>query len=195
MNVGTATSLRERKRLDAMRRVQRHALDRFASDGFDDVTVEEIATAAEVSPVSIYRWFGTKERLVLWDEYDPPLLERIADELGRRSALEAVAESVVAELDRIYDADRELVLDRTRLIHAEPALMRAASEDANALVEALAELFAGARRSRPAYGDAVLAAAAVAVLTRAVDEWQRRDARTPLADLVREGFATLRGAG
>jgi len=62
-----AEGLRERKRLAAMRRVQEVALDLFDARGFESVSIEEIARAAEVSPSSIYRYFGTKEQIVLYD--------------------------------------------------------------------------------------------------------------------------------
>jgi AcrR family transcriptional regulator len=65
-----ATGLRERWRINAMRTIQERALDLFDARGFDAVTIEEIAAAAEVSPSSVYRYFGTKEGLVVADEFD-----------------------------------------------------------------------------------------------------------------------------
>jgi AcrR family transcriptional regulator len=52
-----------------MRTIQERALDLFDERGFDRVTIEEIA-AAEVSPSSVYRYFGTKEGLIVADEFD-----------------------------------------------------------------------------------------------------------------------------
>ena len=72
MSEGALTgSLRDRKRATAMRLVQEVALDLFDAHGYADITVERIAAAAEVSPSSVYRYFGTKENLVLWDAHDP----------------------------------------------------------------------------------------------------------------------------
>ena len=53
-----------------MRTIQEQALDLFDERGFDAVTIEEIAAAAEVSPSSVYRYFGTKEGLIVADEFD-----------------------------------------------------------------------------------------------------------------------------
>lgn len=187
-----APSLHERKRLAAMRAVQRHAVGLFAARGFDAVTVQEIAEAAEVSPVSVYRWFGTKERLVLWDEYDPGLFAAVAERLPEQPPLEAVRDGLVAELDRIYDADRALVLARTKLVHREPALLAATAHDMRALEAALAQLFAEARVGRDDYEREVLAASTVSVLVTAIDRWQREDGATPLANHILEGFEVLR---
>src|SRR5512142_2032759 len=65
-----ATGLRERWRISAMRTIQERALDLFDERGFDAVTIEEIAAAAEVSPSSVYRYFGTKAGLIVADEFD-----------------------------------------------------------------------------------------------------------------------------
>ena len=67
-----------------MRHVQSVAIDLFERHGFGKVTIEQIARAADVSPSSIYRHFGTKEQLVLWDEYDPMLLDRFGELLAER---------------------------------------------------------------------------------------------------------------
>ncbi|MEC3958761.1 helix-turn-helix domain-containing protein [Nocardia sp. CDC153] len=68
-------SLWELRKVEAMSRIQRVALDLFDEHGYREVTVERVASAAGVSPSSIYRYFGTKEMLVLYDETDPQTLE------------------------------------------------------------------------------------------------------------------------
>lgn len=186
--------LRDRQRLRSMQRVQRHAVELFTAEGFDAVTVERIAEVAEVSPVSIYRWFGTKERLVLWDDYDPGLLEAVAAQLVDQPPMAAVRDAVLAELDAIYSADRGLVLARTQLVHREPALLAAAALDARHLQSALVMLFEQAGAGDTDHGRSTLAAAAVGVLTAALDAWQSEDGRVPLGDLFRDGFEALRSA-
>lgn len=62
-----AEGLRERKRRAAKDHIQDVALDLFDVHGFDGVTIERVAAAAEVSPSSVYRYFGTKEGIVLHD--------------------------------------------------------------------------------------------------------------------------------
>jgi len=184
-----ATSLRERKRLRAMKRVQHEAVTRFGERGFDDVTVEEIADAAEVSPMSVYRWFGTKEALVIWDEFDPPILAAVAERVPGDGPLAAVRDALVDLLDHVYDRERAISLQRAQLIHHEPALMAAADRNGRLLRTALAELFVD--RGRLATDEAEVAAAvAVTLLEVAIDAWQRDDGRRPLAAHLAEAFAT-----
>jgi AcrR family transcriptional regulator len=189
-----SASRRDRKRYEAMRRVQQRAVELFTARGFGAVTVEEIAEAADVSPVSVYRWFGTKEGVVLWDDYDPGIFAAIARRLEDQPPLEAVRDAVVAELDAVYDADRALVLARTQLIHREPALLAASMLNLRGMQAALADLFAQADVGDDALTRTVVAGVATAVLAAAVDAWQAEDGRTPLATFVSAGFAALEEA-
>jgi AcrR family transcriptional regulator len=186
-NNSPAPPLRERKRLAAMKRVQRVALDRFRDEGFDAVTVEEVAADAEVSPMSVYRWFGTKEALVVWDEFDPPILSAVARRLTTHTPLDAVRDALVDLLDDVYDRERDTALARARLIYAEPALLAAADRNGRALRSALADVFTDAgvpgRRAR------IVAAVAGALLEVAVDTWQREDGARTRAELLTEVFA------
>lgn len=175
-----------------MRRAQDAALRLFRAHGFNAVTVEQVAQAAGVAPVSLYRWFGTKEGLVLWDDYDPELFAAITARLeAGQEPLAAVRDAVVQELGRIYDADRGVVLARTQLIHREPALLAAATANLRSLQDALAGLFSAARAGRDDLARRVLAAVAVGVLAVSIEAWQEHDGHTPLASLVQGAFAAL----
>lgn len=72
------TGLRERKRLTMMRRVQAEALSLYDANGYGNVTVEQIADRAEVSPSSVHRHFGTKEGILLWNPDNEGAVERFA---------------------------------------------------------------------------------------------------------------------
>jgi AcrR family transcriptional regulator len=183
--------LRERKRLGAMKRVQREAVARFDREGFDGVTVEQIATAADVSPMSIYRWFGSKEALVIWDEFDPPILEAVTESLAQgHPPLTAVRGALTSLLDEVYDRERELALTRTQLIFREPALQAAAADNVRGLRAALTLSFA-VHGGLPATTARVAATVATALLDSAIDAWQHDDGRRSLAQLIRETFDTL----
>jgi AcrR family transcriptional regulator len=175
-----------------MARVQAVALDLFERDGLAGVSIEAIAQAAEVGPATIYRNFGTKERIVLWDEYDPLLLAALARELADQPVLTAVPRALAAALAGIYRDDRVRILRRARLIRATPALQLAASADQDALRAALARVLRESGRARDDLAAQVFAGALAAALVAGVDRWLDRDGREPLGRSLTAAFDRLR---
>ncbi|MCB9558995.1 MAG: TetR family transcriptional regulator [Kofleriaceae bacterium] len=174
-----------------MRRVQAAALDLFEARGYDAVTIEDIARAAEVSAPTVYRNFGSKERIVLWDEYDPSLLDDVAARLATAPPLAAVRDALEAALDRIYADDRDRILRRTRLLMRHPALRAASAGDQTGFRDALAAVLRGRRAVPDELDAAVLAAAVVGALAVAVEHWERQDGKVALGTILRRAFARL----
>ena len=178
-----------------MRRVQEAALDLFEARGFDAVTVDDIAKAAGVGPATVYRNFATKERVVLWDEYDPMLLDEVRAQLADAPLLEAMSTALIATLDRIYEEDRARILRRTRLMLSIPALVAASEVDREALRGALAALFLETGAARAALAAEVAAAAIVATLAAAVARWAAEGATRPMREVLRDAFHALASLG
>ena len=68
-------SLRERKKAKTRAAIREHALRLFREQGYGATTVEQIAAAAEVSSSTFFRYFPTKEDVVLRDDFDDRLFE------------------------------------------------------------------------------------------------------------------------
>ena len=72
-----------------------------------------IARAAKVGPATVYRNFTTKERIVLWDEYDPRLVQGVAERLPAESVIEATRAALVTGLNAIYKRDPVFILGQS----------------------------------------------------------------------------------
>jgi AcrR family transcriptional regulator len=66
----TRPGLWERKKARTHAAIRQQALRLFREQGYDATTVEQIADAAEVSPSTFFRYFPTKEDVVLQDDME-----------------------------------------------------------------------------------------------------------------------------
>ncbi|WP_445527035.1 TetR/AcrR family transcriptional regulator [Streptomyces cyslabdanicus] len=114
--------LRERKKIKTREAIRTATYALVAEQGYDATTIEQIAERAEVSPSTVFRYFPTKEDIVLTDEYDPVLLE----ELRARPADEPWTDSLRHVMRKAVgwgvDADPEASRLRTRLMVEVPAV-------------------------------------------------------------------------
>ncbi|MFJ8107139.1 TetR/AcrR family transcriptional regulator [Streptomyces sp. NPDC096132] len=82
--------LRERKKIKTREAIRTATYALIKEQGYDATTIDQIAERAEVSPSTVFRYFPTKEDIVLTDEWDPIL----AEELRARPADEPWPDSV-----------------------------------------------------------------------------------------------------
>lgn len=82
--------LRERKKARTRATIRERGLELFVRQGYAETTVEQIAEAADVSPSTFFRYFPSKDAVVMQDDLDDLLLERFHAQPAERSALEAI---------------------------------------------------------------------------------------------------------
>lgn len=125
-------SLRERKKEQTRSTLWNLAIELFTEHGFDSVSVAQIAAAANVSKMTVFNYFATKEELVVG-----PMAEHI-HEPAQIVRDRAVGESAVAAIRRHFldalalrDPNTGLsespnILAVQRLVRATPALKQRA---------------------------------------------------------------------
>ncbi len=114
--------LRERKKAKTRQAIQEHALRLFRAQGYDRTTVEQIAEAAEVSPSTFFRYFPTKEDVVLYDALDPLLIEAYRRQPPTYGALAAMQQAMHEVWGALTPEEMEEQLERGRLAYEVPAL-------------------------------------------------------------------------
>src|SRR5215470_11058434 len=171
-SVAQRPGLRERKKARTRAAIREHALRLFREQGYDATTVDQIAEAADVSPSTFFRYFPTKEDVVLQDDLDVLAIEAFEAqpaELSPVAAFRAAARSAFASF-----GEEELVRLRetTALILAVPEVRAKAMDEFTRTIGVIAG--AVARRSGRDPDDFAvrnLAGAIVGVIMAATMPW------------------------
>lgn len=168
------------------------ALRLFEQRGFSDVTIEEIAAEANISPRTFYRYFPAKED-VLQLQIDRraealrvAMAERPADEPPLHSLRMALVEVVSVE-------DMALLKSWITVIHNTPSVLRAVVGGIHLKrQQMIAEFFSSRMRLPPdSIVPMMLAAAAEGVIQAAQTQWFMEGGEADLGTVMSESLAVL----
>ncbi len=188
------TGRRERKKQLVHDELTRRAFALFAERGFDRVSVEDITEAADVSRTTFFRYFPTKEDvLVQWmravgEETAAALLARPRDEpplVALRAALLTLAQ--------VYASDTERAALVEQLRRGSPTV-RAAYRDKVAQWEDLLAAALAERTGSSAERDLaprLLARLAMAAVTAAQDTWAAGEQAGDVLPLLDEALSAI----
>ncbi|MEV4440024.1 TetR family transcriptional regulator [Streptomyces sp. NPDC049577] len=159
---GPRLGLRERKKIQTRQAIRRAAYRLFAEHGYDATPVDRIAEAADVSPSTVFRYFPTKEDIVLTDEYDPLVAAAILARPADEPPVEAIRQGLLTAMRQILDTDLDEFRQRMRLVREVPALRGRSAEGMAQSAEPLCRVLAE-RAGRPA-ADLEMRVATAAIL-------------------------------
>jgi AcrR family transcriptional regulator len=197
--------LRELKRERTRRLISDKAFELFIDHGFGRTTVEQIAAAAEVGPSTLYRYFPTKETLVLefvedslfgaldWFREQPPI--------DLPDGLQSVIERVLDQLDGNPNRVRTVYELARQTPSVSAHLTEAIWRWRNELTVELSRRLAGDSPDQPLAGESVEFTAALAagitmnIIEITVQMWVDNPAGTDVKELAREAMCLLRGGG
>lgn len=164
--------LRERKKIETLHRMQGEAMRLFEEQGYDETTIEQIAAAAGVSPSTFYRYFPTKEDVVVQDEYDPMIVAAFQDQPEGMAPIEALRTALRVLFGQFTPEDMERVRKRVDIIVSVPAV-RARQVQQSVATERLISEMVAERTGRDATDLEVrhFAAVLVASWTAGVIAW------------------------
>lgn len=133
--MGTATAvardgLRERKKRETFRALQSEARRLVTERGLDNVTVEEIATAANVSKRTFFNYFDSKEAAIV--DAEPDTTIRLREALDARPADETPLQALRAAAMQMLHRQARGLQELTALVATNPGL---AERQINAFTE------------------------------------------------------------
>jgi len=193
MHRGAAAGLRQRKKVQTREALRQHALCLFLSKGYERTTVEEIAAAANISSMTFFRYFRTKEDVVMEDFQDDLIESCIAAQPPHLARVVRVQNGVRESLGVAYPVVRGALLERMQLILATPALRARLWEHLHATERLIARALSGSSTDAGIdLRDQIVASASVAALSTAIQVWAEQGGRSELPQLLDQSLSLLR---
>lgn len=185
--------LRERKKRETRAALEGAALELCAQRGVDDVTVADIAAAADVSPRTFFNYFASRDEAILGGG------KRRAERLAARLAAQPVDASVWAALRGAYadylaesDEPQRDWLARVRLVRSSPSLLHQQRADFAEMERLLAIEVAARTGAQPEdLKPRLTVAAAVGAVRVAVNHWIDTPEAGSLADTIDDALVAV----
>jgi len=175
--------LRERKKAKTRASIREHAVRLFREQGYHATTVEQIAAAAEVSPSTFFRYFPTKEDVVLQDDMDTRMVEALERQPAGLGPLVAVRAAVQEAFASYTAADLDLFSENAALTVTVPEIRARALDEFARTIGVISEALAK-RAGRPADDLAVrtTAGAIIGVIMSITMPWAGSSDRQNIED-------------
>lgn len=186
--------LRERKKLRTRVAIRKATYRLIAEQGYDATTIEQIAEAAEVSPSTVFRYFATKEDIVLTDEYDPIMEASLRSRPADEPPLLSVRVMMIESLSSFIDMESEELRQRTRLMVEVPAIRARMTETMSDTAKILSQVLADRTgRSADDLQIRVFIAAVLGALREVTLYWGEQGQTGDLVAMINEALDTLEG--
>lgn len=186
--------LRERKKLKTRVAIRQATYRLIQEQGYEATTIEQIAEAAEVSPSTVFRYFATKEDIVLTDEYDPIMEAALRSRPLDEPPLESLRLMMREALTSFATAEDEELRQRTRLMVEIPAIRSRMTETMSDTAKVLSQVLADRTgRSADDLRIRVFIAAVLGALREVTLYWGEHGQEGDLITMVDEALIALEG--
>jgi AcrR family transcriptional regulator len=180
------SGLRDRKKRRTRQAIRAAAIELFTKQGVDATTVEQIATAADISPRTFFNYFDTKEQAVSLP-YGLRNDSAIATKPKPRKEWEAI-QSACLGVARALEADvdeRATLLAGIRLCQLEPVLRDQASAQRGRWEHSMLASM------QPTLTNRVLVNAAAGAVWASLTDWAESDGRGSLTERVTKSLGSI----
>jgi AcrR family transcriptional regulator len=135
---GTALGLRDRKKLQTRETIRREALRLIGANGYASTTIEQIAAAAEIAPSTFFRYFPTKESVLIANDLDQVTVDALAVQPADVTPLKAFRVALETTLVTVSAAEWRFERARLRVVLSVPELKAAQLDEYHRTVARLA---------------------------------------------------------
>jgi AcrR family transcriptional regulator len=184
-----AGELRGRKKQRTRRAIEDAALELFAERGYEETTVDQIATRAEVGRATFFRYFDSKSDVVFGgpDDRHRDLQRAILERPPSEGPLNAVRNAMREQW--LPGIDRERTVRQTRAARTSPILRGLSLDLAQRWQHDVSEAVAERQRlDQPDRQCQLVAALAFTAMSNAVNLWMDQGGTDDLAAEIDEAF-------
>jgi AcrR family transcriptional regulator len=175
--VAIEVGLRQRKKQQTRQAIFEAARRLFSERGFDGVTVAEIARESNVSEVTVFNYFPSKEDLFYggMQFFEEQLLDAVRSRPRGESALKAFRRRLLESTDGLHSKERiDAIIRSNQIATGSPSLAARERDIVERYTRELARVLAEETRAGPDDAEPLAAAAALIGAHRAIVEYVRR---------------------
>ena len=188
--------LRERRKALTAAELEAAAYRLFGERGFDAVTVDDIAAEADVSRRTFFRYFASKEDVLLADHFVQ--LARLREAMASRPADEPIVTALrnaLLSLTSDFEERKDMIVTRARLMRDTPSLQARSLVHQKLWEDAMQEMVAARLGVDPVKDlrPGVVSAATLAAMRVAFTNWLADDCDGDLIGLTTEALDFLEG--
>jgi AcrR family transcriptional regulator len=131
--------LRDRKKIQTRESIRREAMRLIKENGYASTTVEQIAEAAEVSPSTFFRYFPSKEMVLMANDLDRVTIEALEQQPCDMPSLQAFRRALQITMATVSEDEWRFERARLRMVLSIPELKAAQFGEYRRTVARLAE--------------------------------------------------------
>ena len=131
--------LRDRKKIQTRETIRREAMRLIKENGYANTTIEQIAEAAEVSPSTFFRYFPSKEMVLMANDLDLVTIEALGQQPADMPSLQAFRRALEITMATLPEDEWRFERARLRMVLSIPELKAAQFDEYRRTVAALAE--------------------------------------------------------
>jgi AcrR family transcriptional regulator len=131
--------LRDRKKIQTRRAIRNEAMRLIEENGYANTTVEQIAEAAEVSPSTFFRYFPSKEMVLMANDLDLVTIRALEQQPADLPSLQAFRRALEITMATLSEDEWRFERARLRMVLSIPELKAAQFDEYRRTVAMLTE--------------------------------------------------------